>query len=82
MATPPVGDGLRTLSADGVVPAEGLGPTGAPSGVVPAEDHGPTGAPFEREGGDDDVYYNGCFDRSRRHRRWPHRGNLDPLAAV
>jgi len=69
MEPPPVGGVLRTLSVGGVVPAEGHGPTGAPSGVVPAEDHGPTGAPFEREGSDDGVYYNGFFDRTRRHRR-------------
>ena len=65
----PVGSGLRTLSADGVVPSEGHGPTGAPSGVVPTEDHGPTGAPFEEKGCDEDLYENDYGGRARRHRR-------------
>jgi len=38
--------------------------------------------PRLREGSDDDLYHNVDLDRPRRHRRWPHRGNLDPLAAV
>ena len=65
----PAGSGLRTLSADGVVPTEGHGPTGAPSGVVPAEDHGPTGAPCEGEGRDEDLHRKGYGVRARRHRR-------------
>ena len=69
MAPLPVGSGLHTLTADGVVPSAGHGPTGAPSGVVPSEDHGPTGAPFEEEGCDENLYYYDYGGRARRNRR-------------